>query len=151
VHEVLGLRLIVEPAAVELAAGHVDAERIRNLDRMCNSVSTSQDLTAIRRFLRLNHEFHSAVAHASGNPRLAEIVDAVLEEGQRIHMAAVLAAGRGDSPVHEHGELVDALTAGDGPRAREIARAQTVQFRDRVLKALLASPSLMGAELVVTR
>jgi len=151
VQHLFGLRLIVEPAAVQLAAGRVDTVQLRRLDELCQAGYTVGDHESITRFLRANHEFHTMLARASGNPRLADVVERLLEESERLFHIGLMLRNRTDEMAHEHGELVDALVAGDGEAARRIAVQQILTSQRMVVDALLSSPAVLSAQVEIPR
>ena len=149
VQELFGLRLVVEPAAVELAAGQVHAATLRRLDELCQAAYRPGDHESITDFLRINHEFHSTIAHASGNRRLATVVVRVLDESERLFHLSMMLLDRGAEMVHEHRELVDALVAGEAEAARRIAVEQILSVQRMVVDALLLSPAVLTARVAI--
>lgn len=148
VRELFGLRMIVEPAAVQLAAGHVDGPLLRRLDELCRTGYTLGDHASAARFLRANNEFHVAVARASGNSRLAEIVERVLDESERLFHLGLMMRNRTEEMGHEHKALVDALLGGEPDAARRIAIEQIMAAERMVVDGLLSSPALLSAPLI---
>jgi DNA-binding GntR family transcriptional regulator len=146
VQELFGLRLIVEPAAVQLAAGKVDAADLRRLDELCHVGYAIDDPAGAASFLRANHEFHATVAAASGNRRLTQVVERLLDESDRVYHLGLRLRSRQEEMRHRHDELVDALVAGDGEAARRLAVEQILAAQRMVLDALLSSPSVLAAE-----
>lgn len=151
VQHLFGLRLIVEPATVQLAAGHVDTTQLRRLDELCQAGYTIGDHESVTRFLRANHEFHTTLARASGNPRLAEVVERLLEESERLFHIGLMLRNRTAEMAHEHQELVDALIAGDSEAARRIAVQQILTSQRMVVDALLSSPAVLSAQVEIPR
>lgn len=149
VQELFGLRLVVEPAAVQLAAGQVHAATLRRLDELCQAAYHPGDHDSITDFLRINHEFHSTIANASGNRRLAQVVVRVLDESERLFHLSMMLLDRGAQMVHEHRELVDALVAGEAEAARRITVEQILSVQRMVVDALLLSPAVLSAPVAV--
>lgn len=143
VQELFGLRLIVEPAAVQLAAGHVDATQLRRLDELCQAGYTLGDSASAAAFLHANTEFHVTVARASGNRRLATLLATLLDESERLFHLGLMLRNRTEEMAHEHKELVEALIAGDGEAARRIAVEQIIAAQRMVVDALLSSRALL--------
>jgi DNA-binding GntR family transcriptional regulator len=98
-------------------------------------------------FLRLNTEFHTIVARASGNDVLADTLVGVLEKIERVHHLGHMLRDRNEQAFHEHSDLVDALAAGDGDRAYDIAREQIGAARRFAVEGLLNSPSVQSVNL----
>lgn len=151
VQDLFSFRLIVEPAAAQLAAGHVVATDLRRLDDLCAAQYSIDDARSEERYLRANYTFHATIADAAGNRRLADAVRRVLDESERLlHLSAIL-RNRSDEVAREHKELVDALIAGDGEMARRMAIAHITASQRLVLDALMTSPSLLAVHIVPPR
>jgi DNA-binding GntR family transcriptional regulator len=140
VTELFDLRLVVEPEAVRLAAGRVDEVRLRRLETLCQGAYKHDDPDSIEDFLDANHEFHVTVAEASGNRRLARVVEAVLEESRRFTHLRLRLEPRAERFAHEHAGLLDALVKGDGDRAADLAKTQAAAAHQEVMAALLKRP-----------
>jgi DNA-binding GntR family transcriptional regulator len=151
VQELFGLRLVVEPAAVQLAAGHVDAAQLRRLDELCHAGYEVGDHESAAAFLGANRELHGTIARSSSNSRLAEVVERVLDECERLFHLGLMLRNRTAEMAHEHKELLEALIAGDGEGARRIAVEQILSAQRMVIDALLYSPSLQSARVAPPR
>lgn len=102
-------------------------------------------------YLQANYLFHTTIADASGNRRLAEAVRRALEESERLfHLSSALQKSS-DDLAHEHTDLVDALIAGDGETARKLMLAHLTASQRRVLDVLLVSPSLLAVNILPLR
>jgi DNA-binding FadR family transcriptional regulator len=123
-NELLEVRLILEPAAAELAA--------RN--------RTDEDLFAMRRALthyRVAHEmgtpvweadieFHRAILAASGNAVLARLLAPVSDLLMHARMAAAKIPAAVEIGLHEHDDIAAAIEARASKRAR---RAMTTHIQ----------------------
>jgi DNA-binding GntR family transcriptional regulator len=145
VQQICELRLIVEPEAARLAIGRVDGALIRELDQRCISTYVHDGTSDMQDFIDANHQFHLAVAAASGNDRLLEVVEHLLDESERLYRIGLRLQVNPEEQVHKHEDLVDSLVAGDGDRAVAITREQIGEFRQLVIDALLATSSIMSA------
>jgi DNA-binding GntR family transcriptional regulator len=132
--ELYEIRLLLEPAAAELAAERAsDAELavIRSFaERLEDSPVESRTITDVDQYmaeLTLDQDFHSRVVHAAGNRRLSTLYD-----GLRSHVLLV----RFTFPVltrtrpRRHGEhlrVTEAMEARDGASAR---RAMETHLRN---------------------
>jgi len=151
VQDLFNFRLIIEPAAAQLAAGHVRATDLRRLDELCATCFSIVDKESESQYLQANYLFHTTIAEASGNRRLAEAVHRALEESERLfHLSNVL-RNRSDEVAHEHKDLVDALIAGDGETARKLTLAHITTSQHLVLDALLTSSSLLAVNILPLR
>jgi DNA-binding GntR family transcriptional regulator len=146
VRDLFEMRLLLEPAAAELAATRATQEELAALHELAHESYVPGDPHSYARFLAHNREFHVRVARVAGNERLARTLQVLLEEMQRLFFISL--SGRdGDTAselVHEHHELHDALLARDAARARQVVIDQIEASRARVMAGLLAGASPTG-------
>jgi DNA-binding GntR family transcriptional regulator len=137
VQEVFQMRLLLEPAAAELAAERATAEQLKRLQDLAQESYVYGDVPTYEEFVVKNREFHVLLAEASGNDRLAASLRNLLEEMQRLFLFGLDIRDSAQEQIHEHHELVDALLKGNHHMARDIATRQIETSRKRVLEALL--------------
>lgn len=147
IHDVFELRLMLEPAAARMAAGRVDAQRLRALDEACRAGYQRGDAKSTSRFLEANKAFHVEIARAAGNSRLAEAVEQLLDEMTRLLHLGLGLRDRSCDLQREHRSLVKALARGDSLGAERICREQIEEARSMVLSAILASSSVLSLAL----
>jgi DNA-binding GntR family transcriptional regulator len=135
VQQILNLRMILEPAAAELAAQNATAEQLRVLRRLVQHGERPNSPQAFS----LDREFHVAVAEASGNPRLARYVATVLDEVQRVYNVCEGMEGAVRPGKDRRAGLVEAIIKND-PRQARVIMVETIQdARTRVLELLLSA------------
>lgn len=144
IHDVFELRLMLEPVAARMAAGRVDAQRLRMLDDVCREGYQTGNAKSTARFLDANKAFHVTIAQAAGNARLAGAIEQLLDEMTRLLHLGLGSRNRTQEMQHEHRTLVKALSCGDGDTAASICREQIEAARSMVLGAILASKSVMN-------
>lgn len=144
IQDVFELRLMLEPAAARMAAGRVDAQRLRTLDETCRDGYQPGDAKSISRFLEANKAFHVAIAQAAGNSRLADAIDRLLDEMTRLLHLGLGLRNRSQEMQQEHRLLMKALVRGDGGTAERICRDQIEASRNMVLSAILTSRSALN-------
>jgi DNA-binding GntR family transcriptional regulator len=147
VHDVFELRLMLEPAAARMAAGKMDAERLRTLDEACRAGYEPGDARSTSRFLEANKAFHVEIARAAGNTRLADAVEKLLDEMTRLLHLGLGLRNHSQEMTREHRALVKALARGDGATAERICRERIEAARSMVLSAILTSSSIMNISL----
>lgn len=117
--EIFELRKYLEGPAAELAAGRMDQRQLAPLRAMADELgsdSTRVDWT--ERWIDYDEAFHNAIAHSSGNRRLAHDINRyrMLQRGFNRMSTDVPSLQRA---LQEHNEILSALEARDGARARE--------------------------------
>jgi len=121
--EVLDARLIIEPALAGQAAGHRQDDHVEALEANQRAIESAPRGSAS--FLRVNEEFHTLIAAASGNRPLAALWSALAavadghEAGVRYTPTAL------GGMVAAHRKISDAIIAQD---ADEAIRAMTVHL-----------------------
>jgi DNA-binding GntR family transcriptional regulator len=146
--DVFRLRRELEPMAARLATARgVDAALLKRLDVGCKAGYVPGHAESQRSFLAANRAFHLAIAEAAGSPRLLRVLSSLLDEAERALLLGLALRNRSDEIKHEHQALIDAMASGDVATAERIVIEQIDEARDMVIAALMASPSLLGAEI----
>jgi DNA-binding GntR family transcriptional regulator len=151
VEEMFAMRRLLEPAAARLAAGRVDAARLRRLDAVYCATYTPGERGSEQRFLRANSEFHVAIAEATGNRRLVNAIAGLLGEIERLLHVGMTTSDRSTEIQQEHRDLVVALEAGDAMRAEALMTEQVNAAHAMVSAALMANNSLRDVSLEIVR
>src|SRR5947207_9640471 len=116
--DLLRFRLALEPACVAEAIEHAGQDVLQALDRFRKFAGTHED------FIAYNRGFHCALAHASGNRRMAMAACDLIEQADRLVRVSI-ANLRGHDPaqlVAEHVDLIEAMQRRDARAASRIIR-----------------------------
>lgn len=151
VQDIYELRLMVEPQAARLAAARIRGPELERLRELADTPIPADTEEGYSRFLEAGSRFHAAVAAASGNAKLAETVEHLLEMMERFFHMGQDARDTDDGVVHDHGELVRALAEGDADRAETILRDELVSSRARVVDTLLGAGPASGLRSISVR
>jgi DNA-binding GntR family transcriptional regulator len=130
--DLLRFRLALEPACVAEAINNAGDDVLKTLDQFRRF---SGDHEA---FIAYNRAFHTALAHASGNRRMAAALCDLIGQADRL-VRVSLANVRGHDPkklVGEHVALIEAMQRRDRRAAVRIIKSHIVQTERRVLPAL---------------
>ena len=141
VHEVFQLRLLLEVEATRLAAGRIEPERLKRLDKRVRECHAARGHATSEAYREANLEFHRYIVEASGNSRLAEMVIALIEQHERIVHFSLSLHKRDNEFHHVHDNLVEALLAGEGARAAEIAQKAIRGSQDKVIGSFASNAS----------
>ena len=139
IREIFQLRLVLDVTAVRLAAGKVDARRLRELNKAVRATSPSGDEAGESAYLRANREFHRYVAETAGNQRLTALVVSLMEQHERIVHLGLALQKREHEFYHFHDDLVAALIEGDGERAARLTESALRGGQKKVMEALAGS------------
>ncbi|HQR12064.1 MAG TPA: GntR family transcriptional regulator [Casimicrobiaceae bacterium] len=127
VHESFDLRVILESAAAELAAARISDAELAELARVVAGESRDEPVAGT---LRRNVDFHSLIARASGNDRLAALIERLLGE-----MPRLISVGYVEG---EHEQVVNALRARNPARAGAAMREHILAVKEKALGATAA-------------
>ena len=150
IQDIFELRLMLEPAAARMAAGRVNAQRLRALDEGCRTGYQPGDARSVSRFLEATKAFHVAIAQAAGNIRLARAIEELLDEMTRLLHLGLGLRNRSQEMQHEHRALIKALVHGDGGTAERLCRDQIETTRNMVLSAILTSSFAVNLAITTT-
>lgn len=146
--ELMGLRTLLEGEAAALAALRgTDLDRLRELELLCRASYSPGDRSSVVTFLAANFNFHMAIATLSGNARLIDALQQVLEQLERVMHLGLTTSSRAEEIVHEHTELLSAILSGDPHKARDVAVSQGHTSQRMVLEALLSSDIVMSTNI----
>lgn len=138
VREVFQLRLLLEVEATRLAAGRVDVQRLRDLEAWVHASHATDGASTSEAYREANHAFHSYIAEASGNGRLAAIVISLIEQHERIIHFSLSIQNRDIEFHHVHDTLVEALVAGDSNGAAKIVDAAIRGSQAKIVESFLS-------------
>jgi DNA-binding GntR family transcriptional regulator len=125
VQEAFHLREILEMEAVRLAAHQITEAQIETLDAKKMGVPGYLNPA-------YNRDFHHTIAVASGNQRLARLIDQLLDDMERM---LVYDPHINQPPdPSEHQRIIDALRAGNAAAAQEAMCAHLRLVKARVLE-----------------
>src|SRR6202011_1924445 len=130
--DLLRFRLALEPACVAEAIESAPDAVLTPLDDFRRFAGDHED------FIAYNRAFHCALAHASGNRRMAAALCDLIGQADRLVRVSV-ANVRGHDPtqlVAEHLALIEAMQRRDRRAAARIIKAHISQTEKRVLPAL---------------
>lgn len=142
VYEIYELRSIAESAAARLAAVRGSQEDLRRIAEQADFTYRYRDRQSYTLFLTLNSEFHLAIAVASGNKRLADLIARLLDELLRVFHLGLDLRDSAEEMRDEHVALATALLERDPIRAEQLVQSQIARSQRRVLEALTAQLSL---------
>jgi DNA-binding GntR family transcriptional regulator len=127
------LRIILEAAATESAAHRLTDEQLRQLETLAVADDPRE---GVGRMLERNFAFHMLIATASGNDRLATLIERLLRETPRLITLGFVPG--------EHERLIGALRARDPIRARHAMEDHIRTVREQALTGAVAPRNQFG-------
>ncbi|MFF1818670.1 FadR/GntR family transcriptional regulator [Kribbella sp. NPDC058245] len=121
--ELVQARALIEPPIAALAAS-IRSEAA--LVQMEEDLTKAAELIAAGdhdRLAEVNMDFHRALAQASGNATLAEVVESVTVVNVREQLQIQFIHGDRETDLVEHQAILTAVRAGDAVRAEQLTRA----------------------------
>ena len=131
--EVLHLRRLLETEAATLAAGNLEAEALLALRARVAALTDPKAITPADHW-QLDEDIHLTIARGSGNDHLVQLIIDLRRMTRLFNLKKV--PGRFFPGRDEHLELIDALLAGDAPRAAEAMRSHIDNVKKGILEAL---------------
>ena len=129
VEQLFDARLLIEPEVVRIVLKNITEEQIATLrEQISMEKSESNPL----RRKDLFREFHRKLGHFSGNPFYALMMDSFMDFMNRF----LLAINPGTFDLHDtliHGQITDALAAGDEMKALTLVGAHLLDIRDKMV------------------
>jgi DNA-binding GntR family transcriptional regulator len=124
------LRIILETAAVELVTKNISDTQLEDL-RYLTTKSSFIDEDFKLGFRKINLEFHTQLAVASGNKPLADVIKQVLEQMQRALFHNV-SESEIEKHNQEHRELLDAIEKKNVELATKLIKQQIEFSKNRI-------------------
>lgn len=148
---VYGLRLILEPAAAEMAVATVNEDELAELRTIAaqSQEYIKGDAESLERRLANYHRLHRIIAHATRNDYLAAAIERALDESARLVRLAQMLHEPHSEDSHYFRSWVEAIEEGDAEAARSVCAASIEHERRYVVAGLASSPSVLSAEVVV--
>lgn len=138
VDDLFHLRVVTEVAAALAAMEHLDGAAIARLDELSQVGYEPDDPESLGRYALINAEFHDIIGRASGNRRLADLIERLMLESRRFVQVANLSAEHGREMAVQHQAIVDAFRSGDKDALAEAVRLHVTDSWTLVLDSLLA-------------
>lgn len=131
--ELLEARRVIEPPIAAMAATNRDeAGTARLAEALADAESCLSDKSGHSRLWVVNLDFHRALAFASGNSVLAEVVDSIVLVHAGEQREILRLHGNESVDFNEHKQIAEAVLAGDS----EAAHAATHRHLTNVIEAI---------------
>jgi GntR family transcriptional repressor for pyruvate dehydrogenase complex len=136
VHDLLEVRKALEPFAAELAAARIDNDQLSAMAEALREMEAAVERSDTTALVQADVAFHHAFCEAAGNAALLELADTMGQQLLRERGAVFGLPSRPARSVVEHREIYEAISAGDGRRARESVMAHLASVERDVSNSL---------------
>ncbi|GLQ55399.1 GntR family transcriptional regulator [Devosia nitrariae] len=119
--EIYAVLTALEGTAAELVAQRgITPRQLAQLRGAVADMQTALERSDLKAWAAADEQFHLHLVRLSGNSRLIQMVGQLWDQAHRARMLTLQLRPTPSNSVKEHADLVDAIAAGDGPRARKV-------------------------------
>jgi DNA-binding GntR family transcriptional regulator len=145
-----GVREVLDGYAAQLAAeriGPEDKKRLRAIVRRCETMARAKNrpMEDLIEEMQLGFEIHRIIARVSGNEFLSELLSKIFDKFQHFVWIELLWLDEWGVARDEHAAIVEAVCAGDGERAADLARRHVRVSRTNIVRFLEARTAYQEA------
>jgi GntR family transcriptional repressor for pyruvate dehydrogenase complex len=115
--DIFELRLLLEPQIAHLAAQRISENELMRLHALMDAYKKA--ILAELPALDFEHAFHDAIATATGNQSIVKLMEAMHDLLHESRDEALQSPRRITNSLRDHAQILDALSKGDAPRARQ--------------------------------
>jgi DNA-binding GntR family transcriptional regulator len=134
--DISDVRTQLEGHAAFRAAQRITEAQRAELGQLAAELAESQGSDDVQGLMALDTRVHRFIHHCAGNPYLEETLGRYFNLSLRIWYLVLDRLPHLFARVHEHDDLLRAIAAGDGPRAREVL-AQHIETFEREIRSVL--------------
>ncbi|WP_180902705.1 GntR family transcriptional regulator [Martelella soudanensis] len=132
-NELFDLRIMLEAGAAELACERITEEELEHLREQARVVYDQAETPTLDKFIAANTDFHLAIARASGNQRLYDILARQLHELERFFYIGAQKRDVNSETSNDHMKIVETLAKRD----RDAVRALMIRHNELTREGLL--------------
>ena len=123
----------LEELAARSAASSLSGAQVEELKTLVESMDAAAEAEDLDWYYALNLNFHQRLVEASGNRRLLDIYNRLLNELHLFRRFGLMQRGQMQRSNHEHRQILEEVAAGDPERAAEAMRRHTTERRRQML------------------
>ncbi len=129
VNEIVQVRLAIEPLVARLAVQNATDEDIQTLEKLLDQAENS-GLKGRGIAMRVDHEFHIALAKATGNAVLTEVVSFVKKRSSMLWFRSLVTEEKMKEVQQEHRNIVEAIKRRDEKKAVKFVTEHISKLED---------------------
>lgn len=141
--DAFNVREVLDGYAARLATEKMEPEeklRLQAMIRRCEAMAaaTKRPTEDLIEEMQIGLEIHRVIARASGNQLLADTLSRILDQCQYFVWLELLWLDEWATARQEHRGIIEAICAGDGDRAAELAQRHVRGSKNNILRFLRA-------------
>ena len=144
VREFYAIKSLLEGYAARQACAKFtdkDIKRLRALNRQIKNCAEENDLKG---FFRLDNQFHETFLRACDNDRLCTLAHSIVQQFERLRVAALSMPGRLRVSVRQHDDIIEAFARKDETRVETLVRENAELSAEILVKELSAERNANG-------
>ena len=134
VDDLYRMREIVEGQAALLIPLPVPAERLGDVERLCDAYAQAVDATDMRAVIESNKRFHQTIYRLCGNRFLSDVIDNMAQRANLVRFSSIADPAALEQARDEHFGIVDALKGTDNDALARLCVAHIQPSRRRYLE-----------------
>jgi DNA-binding GntR family transcriptional regulator len=144
VDEVYAVRAVLEGLAARLASEHRTDEQLGRLDTIVAEMGQQADRGDSVGLFATGRQFHEVVLEASGNAKLAVMMDMMRSQIERLRQLRMQVSQRTRDVHQEYSSILAAIRRRDGATAEAEMRAHVERPRVELLRMMRATEAAAG-------
>lgn len=120
IQDLFDVRIIVEAGAIELACERISDVELANLRILADVMYDISEQPSIKNFIKANRNFHAAIAKATHNDRLADLVVKQIDALERFFYLGARLRDVSTETVSDHRHIIAVLEERNATKAREV-------------------------------
>lgn len=142
INEIFDVRSLIEPEVFRVAASNLTERGLDDVRQAAKKVLKPETLRSQVALLAADRAFRRSLAEASGNLRLARLLDQILDQSERALHLGFKSRDFTQLIISQQKELVHACEENGVSSIVELTRSQCLFLKTQVLEALLAGSKL---------
>jgi DNA-binding GntR family transcriptional regulator len=136
-NDLFAVRAMLEGTAGAMAAINLTQAELERLDALADASYVRGENASVQSFVKANEDFHSAIARASRNPRLYNLVVSHLQECGRFFYMGAQIRDVNPETTNDHHRIVAVLRERDPEKARAAMVMHNENTRVGLLQSLV--------------
>lgn len=145
VREFYAIKSLLEGYAARQACAKFTDKDIKRLRALNQQMKTCAEENDLKGFFRLDSQFHETFLKACNNDRLCALAHNIVQQFERLRVAALSMPGRLRASVKQHDGIIEAFALKDEPRVEALVRENAELSAEILVKELSAERSGSGS------